>query len=91
MTYVSQDCAPAPAACDFTLVVESFFAGGVWGGAEEHAAPATGPAFATFQLDGNLSQVCPGREGKLLQCKHCHCRCCSGRARLSLHGTRTLR
>lgn len=57
---VAADCAPG--GCGFTLVVESFFAGGVWhavgpSGSHQPAAPADGPATATFQLAGNLSQV----------------------------------
>jgi len=47
--------------CPFTLVVESFFAGGVWH--SSHAPPPSGvrsaaadaPATQTFRLDGNLA------------------------------------
>ena len=42
--------------CPFTLVVESFFAGGVWHSSHKSLAPvAAAPAVATFQLAGNLA------------------------------------
>lgn len=64
VTYVSSVC-PDPRACPFTLVVESFLAGGVWHSSHHTAqpcpAPAQDPAQATFMLGGNLAGHAGGR------------------------------
>ena len=59
VSYVKRDDAACAASqqCPFTLVVESFFAGGVWHSSHvnrDAAALAGPPATQTFQLSGNL-------------------------------------